>query len=68
MLVTVMPRWRAVLDEEALRRLGVPRPLVAKTLQAALQGLESEIRFEGKPTGKPASRVVDPANTPDGPP
>ena len=42
-----MPRWRAVLDEEALRRLGVPRLLVAKTLQAALQGLESEIRFDG---------------------
>lgn len=42
-----MPRWRAVLDEEALRRLGVPRTLVARTLQAALQGLESEIRFEG---------------------
>jgi len=42
-----MPRWRAALDEEGLRRLGVPRTLVAKTLQAALQGLESEIRFEG---------------------
>ncbi|MDP2877087.1 MAG: efflux RND transporter permease subunit, partial [Holophaga sp.] len=42
-----MPRWRVALDEEALRRLGVPRPLVAMTLQAALQGLESEIRFEG---------------------
>ena len=42
-----MPRWRATLDEEALRRLGVPRSLVARTLQAALQGLESEIRFEG---------------------
>ncbi len=42
-----MPRWRATLDEEALRRLGVPRPLVAKTLQAALQGLESEPRFDG---------------------
>jgi cobalt-zinc-cadmium resistance protein CzcA len=42
-----MPRWRAVLDEEAIRRLDVPRPLVAKTLQAALQGLESEIRFDG---------------------
>ena len=42
-----MPRWRAVLDEEALRRLGVPRTLVAKTLQSALQGLESEIRFDG---------------------
>jgi len=42
-----MPRWRATLDEEGLRRLGVPRPLVARTLQAALQGLESEIRFDG---------------------
>jgi len=42
-----MPRWRAVLDEEALRRLGVPRLLVTKTLQAALQGLASEARFEG---------------------
>jgi cobalt-zinc-cadmium resistance protein CzcA len=42
-----MPRWRATLDEEALRRLGVPRVLVAKTLQSALQGLESEIRFDG---------------------
>ncbi|MBK8793925.1 MAG: efflux RND transporter permease subunit [Holophaga sp.] len=42
-----MPRWRAALDEEALRRLGVPRTLVAKTLQAALQGLETEIRFDG---------------------
>jgi heavy metal efflux system protein len=42
-----MPRWRAVLDEEALRRLDVPRPLVARTLQAALQGLASDLRFEG---------------------
>ncbi|BDU78405.1 efflux RND transporter permease subunit [Mesoterricola sediminis] len=42
-----MPRWRAVLDEEALRRLDVPRPLVARTLQAALQGLEAEARFDG---------------------
>jgi len=42
-----MPRWRLVLDEEALRRLGVPRPLVTRTLQAALQGLPSELRFEG---------------------
>jgi cobalt-zinc-cadmium resistance protein CzcA len=42
-----MPRWRATLDEEALRRLGVPRVLVARTLQSALQGLESEIRFDG---------------------
>ncbi len=42
-----MPRWRLVLDEEALRRLGVPRPLVTRTLQAALQGLPTETRFEG---------------------
>jgi len=42
-----MPRWRADLDEEALRRLAVPRPLVARTLEAALQGLVSEARFEG---------------------
>ncbi len=42
-----MPRWRAELDEEALRRLAVPRPLVARTLEAALQGLVSEARFEG---------------------
>ncbi|MBK8790800.1 MAG: efflux RND transporter permease subunit [Holophagaceae bacterium] len=42
-----MPRWRLVLDEEALRRLGVPRTLVTRTLQAALQGLPTETRFEG---------------------
>ena len=42
-----MPRWRAELDDEALRRLAVPRPLVARTLEAALQGLVSEARFEG---------------------
>lgn len=42
-----MPRWRAEVDDEALRRLGVPRPLVARTLEAALQGLVSEARFEG---------------------
>ncbi|HLO69197.1 MAG TPA: efflux RND transporter permease subunit [Holophaga sp.] len=42
-----MPLWRAALDEEAVRRLDVPRPLVGRTLQAALQGLESEIRFDG---------------------
>ena len=42
-----MPRWRAVLDEGALRRLGVPRTLVTRTLRAALQGLESEVRFDG---------------------
>ena len=34
-----LPRWTVVPDEEALRRLDVPRRLVAKTLRAALQGI-----------------------------
>ncbi len=38
---------RAVIDEEALRRLAVPRSAVAATLQAALQGVALEPRFEG---------------------
>ncbi len=42
-----MPRWRVVPDDEALRRLEVPRLLVSRTLRAALQGLPSEARFEG---------------------
>jgi len=50
-----MPRWRAVLDEEAMRRLNVERPLVIQTLRAALQGLEGELRFEGP---QRVSRIV----------
>ena len=42
-----MPRWRVVPDDEALRRLEVPRMLVSRTLRAALQGLPSEARYEG---------------------
>ncbi len=42
-----MPRWRVVPDDEALRRLGVSRELVARTLQAALQGIELEPRRDG---------------------
>ena len=42
-----MPRWRVVPDEEALRRLEVPRMLVSRTLRAALQGLPSEARYDG---------------------
>ncbi len=42
-----MPGWRVVPDEEALRRLQVPRPLVARTLQAALQGLEAGEHYDG---------------------
>jgi cobalt-zinc-cadmium resistance protein CzcA len=42
-----LPKWRIVPDEDALRRLGVPRTLVARTLKASLQGLETETRFDG---------------------
>ena len=42
-----LPKWRIVPDEDALRRLGVPRALVAQTLKASLQGLETETRFDG---------------------
>lgn len=42
-----LPRWRIAPDDDALRRLGVPRPLVLQTLKAGLQGLETEARFEG---------------------
>ena len=42
-----LPRWRIEPDDDALRRLGVPRTLVLQTLRAGLQGLETEARFEG---------------------
>ncbi len=42
-----MPSWRIVPDDDALRRLDVPRPMVAETLAAALQGLPTEARFDG---------------------
>ena len=42
-----LPKWRIVPDEDALRRLNVPRTLVAQTLKASLQGLETETRFDG---------------------
>jgi cobalt-zinc-cadmium resistance protein CzcA len=42
-----MPSWRVVPDDEALRRLGVPRSLLVPALQAALQGLDTEPRFIG---------------------
>lgn len=42
-----LPRWRVVPDDDALRRLGVPRGLVLQTLKAGLQGLETEARFDG---------------------
>lgn len=42
-----LPRWHVVPDDDALRRLGVPRRLVAQTLSAALQGLEAGARHDG---------------------
>lgn len=42
-----MPSWRIVPDDDALRRLDVPRTRVAETLSAALQGLPTEARFDG---------------------
>jgi len=41
------PRWRVVPDDEALRRLDVPRSLVFDTVAAAIQGLSLPPRFEG---------------------
>jgi cobalt-zinc-cadmium resistance protein CzcA len=42
-----LPTWTVVPDEDALRRLDVPRPLLARTLRMALQGLETSPRFDG---------------------
>jgi cobalt-zinc-cadmium resistance protein CzcA len=50
-----MQGWRAVINEEAIRRLGVPRALVARHLQASLQGIEVGERFDGP---QPIERVV----------
>ena len=42
-----LPKWTVVPDEDALRRLDVPRTLIVKTLKTALQGIESSPRFDG---------------------
>lgn len=42
-----LPKWTVVPDEDALRRLDVPRTLIAKTLKTALQGTETSPRFDG---------------------
>jgi cobalt-zinc-cadmium resistance protein CzcA len=42
-----LPEWRIVPDDEALRRLDVPRPLLFETVQAALQGIPLQPRYEG---------------------
>jgi cobalt-zinc-cadmium resistance protein CzcA len=42
-----LPGWRVVPDDDALRRLDVPRELLYGTVTAALQGLELAPRFAG---------------------
>ncbi len=42
-----LPSWQVIPDDDALRRLDVPRPLLAETVRAALQGLALAPRFEG---------------------
>jgi len=42
-----LPKWQVVIDDKDLRHLGVPRPLLLQTLQAALQGIETAPRFDG---------------------
>jgi cobalt-zinc-cadmium resistance protein CzcA len=42
-----LPRWRVVPDDDALRRLDVPRELLYDTVAAALHGLALPPRFEG---------------------
>ena len=42
-----LPKWTVVPDEDALRRLDVPRSLLVKTLKTALQGYETAPRFDG---------------------
>lgn len=42
-----LPRWRVVPDDDALRRLDVPRELLFDTITAALHGIALEPRYEG---------------------
>lgn len=42
-----LPKWQVRIDDRDLRHLGVPRPLLLQTLQAALQGLEVSPRYDG---------------------
>jgi cobalt-zinc-cadmium resistance protein CzcA len=42
-----LPKWQVKIDDRDLRHLGVPRPLLLQTLQAALQGLEASPRYDG---------------------
>lgn len=43
----VLPKWQVIPDDEALRRMNVPRAMIFLTLKAALQGIESEPRYDG---------------------
>ena len=43
----LLPQWQVVPDDEALRRLDVPRTDLEPTLEAALQGIELPPRYEG---------------------
>jgi cobalt-zinc-cadmium resistance protein CzcA len=42
-----LPRWRVVPDDEALRRLDVPRELLFATVEAALHGVDLAPRHVG---------------------
>ncbi len=42
-----LPRWRVIPDDEALRRLDVPRSLIETTVAASLQGLMLPPRWDG---------------------
>lgn len=42
-----LPSWRVVPDEDALRRLDVPRTQLLETVRAALQGVPLAPRYEG---------------------
>ncbi|MBI3131776.1 MAG: efflux RND transporter permease subunit [Acidobacteria bacterium] len=43
----LLAKWEVLPDDDALRRLDVPRTLILQTVQAALQGIPLAPRFEG---------------------
>lgn len=43
----LLPKWEVIPDDDALRRLDVPRNLVLQTVEAALQGIPLAPRFDG---------------------
>ncbi|MEO8505310.1 MAG: efflux RND transporter permease subunit [Acidobacteriota bacterium] len=42
-----LPRWRVIPDDDALRRLEVPRTVLLTAISAALQGIELPPRYQG---------------------